>query len=50
MAPVYLLRGIHRVSQMVATATYPATCGVQVRCGVRQSIPSSEGTSEYPLS
>src|SRR4029450_6237517 len=26
---------------MVAVATYPATCGVQVRCGARHSIPSS---------
>src|SRR5262249_38056352 len=29
------------MSHLVAVATYPATCGVQVRCGARQSIPST---------
>ena len=27
----------------------PAISGRQVRCGCRQSIPSSEGLQEYPL-
>ena len=28
---------------------YPALAGRQVICGLRQSIPSSEGLQEYPL-
>src|SRR5689334_1276770 len=29
------------MSHLVAIAVYPATCGVQVRCGALQSIPST---------
>jgi hypothetical protein len=49
MAEVYpaeILEGILRRAQ---DNDYPAFSGRQVRCGTRQSIPSSEGLQEYPL-
>jgi hypothetical protein len=49
MAPVYLVRGLHRVSQMVAIATYPATCGVQVRRGERDHTFLSDWPHEAPF-
>ena len=37
-----LVRGLHRMDTFsAANSGYPADCGRQVRCGLRQPMPSS---------